>query len=146
MSNIIGNEFLARSSNEGNIIDDELFASDLLDTAIALQKSDEDLTEKFSSKGYNRGIYNGIIEKLANTPHVSTQFSSELDDMLELANISIPKELNMEEFFKRKGRSVVKAITSSDSLQNLDNILTRNSRHISDGQRKPGVYQWNDNM
>ena len=107
---------------------DNSFATDLLDTSIALQSSDNEISNKFSSKGYNVQKFNNLLENIVNNPESLRTVSTEFDALMEAANITIPKNINLKNYLKRKGRSILSASKSSTAIKDLKRILSQNGK------------------
>ena len=105
--------------------DDNSFASDLLDTAIAIQSSDNEISKKFASKGYNVQKFNNLLEKIVNNPESFRSVSKEFDELMEAANVTIPKNINLKNYLSRKGRSILSASQSSKAIKDLKRILSQ---------------------
>ena len=110
--------------------EDHNFGANILDTAIALQNSNGDLTKKLKSKGFNIQRFNQLFEKIIDSPNALSSMSSEFDELMETANITIPKSLNLKEYLNRKGRSILAAARSSEAIKDLHRIVSRNTRHL----------------
>ena len=127
----IMSESYPEQNSDYETVDNPSFGANILDTAIALQNTNGELTKKLQSRGYNIQRFNEIFEKLIDSPNALHSFSSEFDELMETANITIPKSLNLQEYLSRKGRSILAASKSSKAIRDLHRILTRNTRHAS---------------
>ena len=80
------------------------------------------------------------MEQIISNPGTLRNYSDQFDNILENANVTIPKNLVLKDFLSRKGRSILSASQSSAAIQNLFRILSKNTRTEIHNNITSGIY------